>query len=296
MLDAMSTDQLRTFIAAADEGSFSAAGRKLRRAQSVVSQTLANLELQVGFTLFDRSGRYPKLTEAGRALLADARVVISSMDAFKAKARTLEEGLEPELAVAVDVMYPIAALTEAVRAFHEAFPAMPLHLYVEALGAVMQPVLDGRCRIGIAGQVPEVPADCASEYLLSVHMVTVAAPSHPLAKQAGTVTRADAANHMQLVLTDRSTLTEGRTFGVLASQTWRLADLGAKHAFLRAGLGWGNMPLPMVEEDLSRGTLIRIELEPYSVTGAWLSMYAIHRKDAPPGPAGRWFMEKLKQR
>ncbi len=296
MLDAMSMDQLRTFIAAADEGSFSAAGRKLRRAQSVVSQTLANLELQIGFTLFDRSGRYPKLTEAGRALLADARVVISSMDAFKAKARTLEEGLEPELAVAVDVMYPIAALTEAVRAFHETFPAMPLHLYVEALGAVMQPVLDGRCRIGIAGQVPEVPADCASEYLLSVHMVTVAAPSHPLAKQAGTVTRADAANHMQLVLTDRSTLTEGRTFGVLASQTWRLADLGAKHAFLRAGLGWGNMPLPMVEEDLLRGTLVRIELEPYSVTGAWLSMYAIHRKDAPPGPAGRWFMEKLKQR
>ncbi|MEP6878375.1 MAG: LysR family transcriptional regulator [Nitrosospira sp.] len=109
-------------IATADEGSFSAAGRKLRRAQPVVSQTLANLELQVGFTLFDRSGRYPKLTQAGRALLADARVVISSMDAFKAKARTLEEGLEPELAVAVDVMYPIAALTEAVRAFTKPFP------------------------------------------------------------------------------------------------------------------------------------------------------------------------------
>ncbi|KIO48862.1 LysR family transcriptional regulator [Nitrosospira sp. NpAV] len=296
MLDAMSLDQLRTFIAAADEGSFSAAGRKLRRAQSVVSQTLANLELQVGFTLFDRSGRYPKLTEAGKALLTNARVVISSMDAFKAKARTLEEGLEPELAVAVDVMYPIAALTAAVGEFHEAFPAMPLHLYVEALGAVMQPVLDGRCRIGITGQVPEVPADCASDYLLSVQMVTVAAPSHPLAKQAGAVARTDAANHMQLVLTDRSTLTDGRTFGVLASQTWRLADLGAKHAFLRAGLGWGNMPLPMVEDDLSRGTLVRIELEPYSVTGTWLSMYAIHRKDTPPGPAGRWFVEKLKQR
>jgi len=67
MLDAMSMDQLRTFIAAAEEGSFSAAGRKLRRAQSVVSATLANLEQQVGFALFDRSGRYPVLTENGRA-------------------------------------------------------------------------------------------------------------------------------------------------------------------------------------------------------------------------------------
>ena len=73
MLDGVSLDQLRTFIAAADEGSFSAAGRRLRRAQSVVSQTLANLEGQLGVKLFDRSGHLPVLTEQGRALLADAR-------------------------------------------------------------------------------------------------------------------------------------------------------------------------------------------------------------------------------
>ena len=90
MLDAMSMDQLRTFIAAAEEGSFSAAGRKLRRAQSVVSQTLANLEQQVGFQLFDRSGRYPRLTEQGRVLLRtpegrSAEVVITSHDASHAE-------------------------------------------------------------------------------------------------------------------------------------------------------------------------------------------------------------------
>ena len=72
MLDAITLDQLRTFIAAVDEGSFSAAGRKLRRAQSVVSQTLANLEAQLGVKLFDRSARYPRLTEEGRSLLTDA--------------------------------------------------------------------------------------------------------------------------------------------------------------------------------------------------------------------------------
>lgn len=87
MLDGMSIDQLRTFIAAVDEGSFSAAGRKLRRAQSVVSATLANLESQVGFPLFERTGRYPKLTEAGAALLEAARHTLAGMDAFKAKAR-----------------------------------------------------------------------------------------------------------------------------------------------------------------------------------------------------------------
>jgi DNA-binding transcriptional LysR family regulator len=294
MLDGMSMDQLRTFIAAADEGSFSAAGRKLRRAQSVVSHTLANLEAQVGFALFDRAGRYPQLTEAGRALLAEARRAADSMDAFKARARTLAEGLEPELSVAVDVMYPIAKLTGAVQAFHREFPSTPLRLYVEALGAVVQPLLDGQCRIAVIGSFPEVPAACASEYLLGVQAATVVAPGHPLARTEGMVMRAEAGRHVQLVLTDRSTLTRGRDFGVLSPRVWRLADLGAKHAFLRAGLGWGNMPLHMVEQDLESGALVRIELETHPVLGSGFSMHAIFMKDQPPGPAGRWFIERLK--
>lgn len=295
MLDAMSMDQLRTFIAAADEGSFSAAGRKLRRAQSVVSTTLANLEAQVGFPLFERTGRYPQLTEAGRALLEQARAAAQSMDEFKAKARSLAEGLEPELAVAVDVMYPIANLTSAVQAFHKAFPWTPLRLYVEALGAVLQPLLDGNCRVAVIGSLPEIPAACASEYLLSVAAVTVVAPSHPLAAVKGMVLRTVAAEHIQLVLTDRSSLTAGRNFGVLSPRVWRLADLGAKHAFLRAGLGWGHMPLHMVEADLASGALVRIELESAATSAAGFSMHAIHLTDNPPGRAGRWFIEQLKQ-
>ena len=130
MLDGVTLDQLRTFIAAVDEGSFSAASRKLRRAQSVVSQTLANLEAQLGVKLFDRSARYPRLTEAGRSLLADARSVADNMDGFKARARAMREGLEPELSVVVDVMYPMDALTRAALHSRETYPHTPLRLYV----------------------------------------------------------------------------------------------------------------------------------------------------------------------
>jgi DNA-binding transcriptional LysR family regulator len=71
MLEAVTLDHLRIFITAAEEGSFSAAGRRLRRAQSVVSQVIATLEGQLGVPLFDRAGRYPRLTDQGSALLAD---------------------------------------------------------------------------------------------------------------------------------------------------------------------------------------------------------------------------------
>src|SRR6266852_1705661 len=176
MLEGITLDQLRTFIAAVDEGSFSAAGRKLRRAQSVVSQALANLEAQLGLKLFDRSARYPKLTDEGRSLLVDARSVADNVDEFKSRARAMREGLEPELSVAIDVMYPMDALTRAAAHSRQTYPHTPLRLYVEALGGVIKPVLDRNCSIGVIGSLPLVPDEFQSEPLPGVPLVTVVSP------------------------------------------------------------------------------------------------------------------------
>jgi DNA-binding transcriptional LysR family regulator len=294
MLDGITLDQLRTFIAAVDEGSFSAAGRRLRRAQSVVSQTLANLEAQLGVKLFDRSARYPKLTDEGRSLLVDARSVADNVDGFKARARAMREGLEPELAVAMDVMYPMQAVTRAAMYSRKTYPHTPLRLYVEALGGVIRPVLDRSCSVGVIGSLPLVPDDLQSEPLLNVPFATVVSPSHLLATMRGVVSVSAAAKQVQLVLTDRTALSDGRDFGVVSPLNWRLADLGAKHAFLRAGLGWGHMPLHMVKADLDSGALVKIRVEGVPRDFA-LPMRAVFRKDAPPGPAGRAFIAQLKQ-
>ena len=295
MLDAVTLDQFRTFIAAVDEGSFSAAGRKLRRAQSGVSQTLANLEAQLGVKLFDRSARYPRLTEEGQSLLAAARTVADNVDEFKARARAMREGLEPELSVAIDVMYPMDALTRAAVYSRKIYPHTPLRLYVEALGGVIKPVLDRNCSIGVIGSLPLVPDELQSEPLLSVPLVTVVSPSHPLAKSRSVVSVSAIAKHVQLVLSDRTVLSEGRDFGVLSPLTWRLADLGAKHAFLKAGLGWGHMPLHMVKADLDIGAMVQIRVEGVPRAPA-MPMSVVFRKDAPPGPAGRAFIAQLKRK
>jgi DNA-binding transcriptional LysR family regulator len=293
MLDAVTLDQLRTFIAAADEGSFSAAGRKLRRAQSVVSQTLANLERQFGVKLFDRTSRRPVLTPQGQVLLTHARTVAGDVDRLKAHAKHLAGGLESELSIAVDVLFPMALVTAAVTAFHGAFPLTPLRLYAETLGAVMQTVLDGRCTLGVSGELAMVPVRFTAEPLLKVPLIHVTSPQHPLATYGRPVPSGELARHIQLVLTDRSTLSKGQELGVLSPRTWRLADLGAKHAFLRAGLGWGGMPADLVEADLSQGSLVKIVTED-APNGFVVSMRAVYRTDAPPGIAGRWFIDRLK--
>jgi DNA-binding transcriptional LysR family regulator len=295
MVDGLSLDQLKTFIAAAEDGSFSAAGRRLNRAQSVVSQTIANLECQVGVALFERSGRYPVLTQQGKLLLADARAVAASVNALKARAKGMASGVEPELSVAIDVMFPMAVLTKAAAAFGEAFPMVPLRLYVEVLGGVAAALADGRCGLGVMGSLTVTGPELARERLLGVKIIFVAAPCHPLAQISGRVSDYELSKHTQLVLTDRTELSKGQEFQVKSPRNWRLADLGAKHAFLRAGLGWGGMPHAMVARDLAEGALVEILPEDYPEDGLVMPMSAAYRADTPPGPAGRWLVEFLRR-
>jgi len=292
MIDGVSLDQLRTFIAAADEGSFSAAGRRLGRAQSVVSQTLANLEGQLGVRLFQRGARFPVLTAEGAALLADARTVARSMDLFKARARGLASGLEPEVSVVVDVMFPTGVLTCAVAAFQAEFPNTPLRISVEGLGAVIELVLDRCCAFGIRGALPISPPELSNEHLLVIRYQWVASPCHLLATHPGPIRSDELSQHVQLVLSDRSHLSDGRDLGVFSTRTWRLSDLGAKHALLRAGLGWGGMPLHAIEADLASGALVPLTLEDTD-SPLHMAMSAIYRTDSPPGPAGRWLIDRL---
>lgn len=295
MLDGVSLDQLRTFIAAVDEGSFSAAARKLLRAQSVVSGTVSKLEEQIGVPLFDRSGRYPKLTPAGVVLLADARNVITGVDLLKARAKGMAVGLEPELSVVVDVFYPIDAITQVAQEFRQQYPGVALRIYVEALGAAIQPVLDGKCSVGIIGSLPVIPGALANERLCSISFLMVAAREHPLALYKGKIPKEVLGKYTQIVLTDRSELSAGGERGVMSPTTWRLADLFAKHQFVLNGLGWGGMPLHAVRKDLEEGRLAALSIEDIPPGGLDVPMAAVWQTKSPPGPAGRWFIERLKQ-
>lgn len=284
-------DQLRVFAAVCEAGSFSAAARSLNRAQSAVSYAIANLESQLGLELFERGHRRPVLTEPGRAVLADAQRVRRILDELRARASGLTSGLEAEVGLAVDVMFPTAVLVTVLEAFAEHFPTVALRLRIEALGAVVQLVLDGSCVLGISGPMGIKVTDIERRVLCTTELIPVCAPGHALAKLPPPLPRSVLNDQTQLVLTDRSKLTEGQDFGVLSARTWRLGDLGAKHALLRAGLGWGNMPAAMVANDLQTGQLVRLTTE--DPPPPRFVLHLIHRTGSPPGPAGTWLADRL---
>ncbi len=284
-------DQLRVFLTVVETGSLAAAGRKLNRATSAISYAIDTLEAVLGIALFDReTTRKPQVSEAGRAVLVEARSLSRGLDSLRAKVKGLSGGLEAEVSLVVDVMLPTGDLVAALQAFRQAFPTVPIRLYIESLGAVSQHVLDGVAMLGVCGPL-RIESD-RLEYIpfRNFELVPVAAPTHPLASGPRAAIGA-ARHHVQLVLTDRSTLTAGQDFGVFADETWRLGDLGAKHALLLAGIGWGSMPAEMVRADLEAGRLVRLDLT--DCTSITAAMYLVYAAAKPPGPAGRWLMQRL---
>jgi DNA-binding transcriptional LysR family regulator len=286
-------EQLRIFLAVVDTGSFAAAGRRLNRAVSVISYGIANLEAQLGIMLFNREGtRKPTLTVEGRAVLAEARNIGEGFDGLRAKVKGLLEGLEAEVNLALDVMLPAARIGTILRRFNTEFPTVSLRLHVEALGAVTALVLDQTAVIGISGPVAAgvEGVECIGAGALA--MVPVAAPDHPLARMER-IPPGAGREHIQLVLTDRSRFTEGRDYSVMSPRTWRLADLGAKHSLLREGVGWGNMPFPLIEPDLATGALVRLHMPDHN--GGMYRFAGVWRRDLPPGPAASWLLQQFVQ-
>ncbi|MDG9927720.1 MULTISPECIES: LysR family transcriptional regulator [unclassified Pseudomonas] len=296
MLDALTLDQMRTFVTVADAGSFRAAASKLYRVQSGVSVAIGNLEAQLGVLLFDRSGHRPVLTAEGRVLLGNARDILLRVDAMRAKARGLGDGLELELPLAVDTLFPIQQVGVAIARMRSIYPSVTVRVVVEPLGGPLQALKEKRCTLSIMVGEDFRDPRITFEALSSVSQVVVVAAGHPLARQeAGQpIGVMELADHLQIVLSDPSRVSEGRDFGVISPQTCRVNTQDAKHALILAGVGWGRLPLWLVRRDLDEGRLLRLRTHSLGREGESVSeAYLAHRLDEPMGPAARALAEAL---
>ncbi|MEP7456085.1 LysR family transcriptional regulator [Phyllobacterium sp. SB3] len=294
MLDALTLDQMRTFVAIAETGSFRAGAAKLLRVQSAVSHSIANLEGQLGVLLFDRSGHRPVLTAEGQTLLTNVRDILLRVDAMRARARGMGEGVELELPLVVDTLFPTTILGKALSEMRSQYPSVAIRVAAQPLGEPINALLEKRCKISITVGEHFRDPRITLEALSSIAMVAVVSAQHPLGKREKTLDVADLADHLQIVQSDPSPLTEGRDFGVISPQTCRVSNQDMKHALILAGLGWGRLPLWQVERDLREKRLVRLATRSLGRDSQVMSeAYLAHRVDEPLGPAGRALAQAL---
>jgi DNA-binding transcriptional LysR family regulator len=285
-----SIDQLLVLLAVEEEGSFTAAARRLGRATSAISYAIDTLEQQLGLSLFDRgTTRKPRLTREGEAVVSEAKAVAFSVETLRARVRGFLDDLEPEVSLVVDSLLPTGRLTRLLRDFNDKFPTVPIRLLVETLGGVERALRDDHARIGVGNQLHMTMTGFRRVDIEAVRLIPVAAPGHPLARVTKAAPR-EASDFIQLILSERPAA-GGRDFGVVGLNSWRIGDLAAKHALLLAGLGWGGMPEPVVRADIETGRLVRLNLRNWR--GGEYNLQAVHKVDTPPGPAGRWLIDRL---
>jgi DNA-binding transcriptional LysR family regulator len=285
-----SIDQLLVLLHVAESGSFTAAAKRLGRATSAISYAIDTLERQLGLPLFYRgTTRKPKLTQQGEAIVSEARSVAHSVELLRARVRGFLEELEPEMSLVVDSMLPTDRLTTLLGEFNTRFPTVPVRLHVQPLGDVERLLRNGQARIGVGNRLHMDMTGFRHIDIAGVRLIPVAAPNHPLAN-ASQGAALQARDFVQLVLSEETGVAS-RDFGVVSLNTWRIGDLAARHKLLLAGIGWAGMPEPMVSSDVASGSLVKLNLRDWR--GAEYGMQVIHMTDTPPGPAGRWLIERL---
>ncbi|HZZ61664.1 MAG TPA: LysR family transcriptional regulator [Roseiarcus sp.] len=294
MIDALTLDQMRIFVAAVDEGSFSAAARKLGRVQSAVSQSVAALEGHLGVALFDRSGKTPRLTPAGVALAKDARRLLEGAVALKRRAACIADKVEPELVLAVDGIFPHQPLIASLKALRDEFPAVPVSIFTETLGGSEQRLRDGVAQFAIYPMPPSGFGDLAADFLAAIDILAVVSVDHPLASEPEPIARETLEPHVQLVLTDRTPLTQNFSGGIVSHHIWRFADLSTRLEFLLAGFGWCRMPAHLVVGPIAGGRLKALKLAESSAFQ--FLAHVVHVRGQEIGRAGRWLIEDLRAR
>ncbi|RSC28768.1 LysR family transcriptional regulator [Pseudomonas putida] len=288
MAEQWNLEQLRLFVQVAELRSFSAVARAQRKAQSAVSNAIALLEADLGVILFERSsGRQPRLTESGEALLRDAQELLRQCERLDGRAQALMRGQEPLLRVAQDEAMPYQPVIDSLDELASQFPFLQVQLASGAQGDVARKLVGRRADLGLFFHHESIPDSLERRTLGSVEMVTVCAAHHPLA-HVGRVTCQQLARHRQLLIAPQDSDYSGGE--PVSAQVWRADSFYVMAELLMRGLGWAWLPRHVVQYPTYQAHMVELDSEwrPPALVAelAW-------RRDEPLGPAAQWLAERF---
>lgn len=279
-------EQIRLFVSVAEQRSFSAVARDMKRAQSAVSSAIAMLETDLGVSLFARSsGRQPTLTEAGGALLEEARELLRQCERLDGRALALMRGQEACLRLAHDEAMPYQPVLDSLEALAERFPSVEVQLASGAQGDVARKLIERRADLGLLFNHEQMPEALERQVLGSVEMVTVCAVGHPLGSESR-VSRQQLGRHRQLLIAPQQSGYPGGE--QISAQVWRADSFYVMAELLMRGLGWAWLPRHVVQYPAYQNMMVELISD---WTPPALVVEMVWRRDEPLGPAARWLAE-----
>lgn len=283
-------EQWRVLQAVVDEGSYARAAEALARSQSSISYAIQRLQEQLGTQVLRLRGRKAELTPAGTILLRRSRALVEQARALEQAGRMLHQGWEPELKLALEVIFPREVLMDCLVQFQQQALSTRIDLQESVLSGTEEALLTRKVDLAVSSHVPP---GLLGEPLLRVEFTAVASPRHPLAMLGRDLTIQDLANARQLVVRDSGTRRLRDAGWLGAEQRLTVTQLDTSIAAVRAGLGFAWLPRCRVAEYLDDGSLLRLRLGEQG--RRYAELYLIFTDAEAAGPAARAMAALLRQ-
>ena len=285
-------EQLNIFKTVIESGSFSAAARKLGKVPSAVSMSIANLEIDLNLSLFERTGREPIPTAHALTLYEKTQLLLIEMNQWKQHAMTMGEGLEPSLDIVVVSELSHTNWTDYVSLLGKRFPDLQINIFTAPQEDAVPLLMQNAAQLALMFEREQL---AYSEQFIEVKreaLIAVAAHDFPLA-QLDQVSFKQLQASRQIVVASRDPSIHPEL--LYSKKHWRTDNHYSASSMIVQGLGWGILPLEMFNDhphlSLQLKQLNFSDFTPkfeYFVDLVW-------RRESPLGAAANYLIEHIRQ-
>jgi DNA-binding transcriptional LysR family regulator len=279
MTPRVSLEQWRSLLAVVDAGGYAQAAESLHKSQSAVTYAVQKMESLLKVKIFEVIGRKAHLTPTGEVLYRRAKALLEEAGALENAAGTLAAGWEPELRLAVEIIFPTWLLFQCMVRFATERPQTRIELYETVLSGTEEALLQRKVDLAIASSIP---AGFAGELLMRLKFIAAAHPGHALHQLGRELTLQDLRKHRHLVIRDTGSQRRGGTW-LGAEQVWTVSTKATSIHAAVMGLGFAWYPEDVIRSELSAGSLKALPLREGNERWAELYLVFADRDYAGPG-------------
>ncbi len=255
----ISYEQIKAFVAVAESGSFSAAAKRVGKHRTTLGQVITNLEYEVNMTLFDRSARYPELTEQGRALYQHAKNLAETTKSFEKLCLSQEQGNESQITICHSELVPGSLIQGVMKGVRKKYPLVKVNWLHKNINETRDLLAEDKADLAVM----LVPVGNATSpfnytYLLNLPFTICASPEFIVQEELVDLASLKRARQLMMADFHHAGVTQMLTVSNLTQQ---VESLNILKNLLLAGDGWAFVPTHCVSDLIKARQLQSIEID-----------------------------------
>lgn len=272
-----------------ESGTYAKAAEAIHKSQSSLTYAVQKLERVLGVKAFEIQGRKARLTAAGQVLYRRGKALLDEAERLEQAAAQIGAGWEPELRIAVEILFPTWLLLQAFGEFARERPDTRIELFESVLGGTEEALVQRQVHFAIG---PTVPPGFIGSPLLDMRMIPAAHPGHPLHRLGRELNVGDLKGQRHLVVRETGSRRDRET-SIITSQRWTFSNKATSIRAATMGLGFAWYPEDNIREELASGALRRLPLREGAVRH--VTCYLIEADPDAAGPGARRLAEIIRE-